>query len=90
MLFFKFVYIFILFNFLISLVSLFQITTEHTLLKNLIKNYEPTIRPLYNHNSTINVYFRLKLTQVLELSETDQTLTTNMWIEQVISNSLSL
>jgi hypothetical protein len=81
MLIFKFVYI--LFYFVISLVDSFQITTEHILLKNLIKNYEPSIRPLQNHNSTLNIYFRLKLTQVLELSETHQTLTTNMWVEQV-------
>ena len=59
------------------------ILPEHILLNKLIENYESSTRPILNHNKTLNVYLRLKLTQVLDLSEKDQILTTNMWIEQV-------
>lgn len=62
-------------------------TLEHILYKKLMKHYEPSVRPVLNHSSTLNIFFRMKLTQVLELSEKDQTLITNIWIEQVSLNA---
>lgn len=59
-------------------------TQEHLLYRKLMRHYEPSVRPVLHHNSILNIHFKMKLTQVLELSEKDQTLVTNIWIEQVI------
>ncbi|CAF0974215.1 unnamed protein product [Brachionus calyciflorus] len=75
--------IFIILNILYTGVFSHNILTdEHFLYKKLLKNYEPSVRPVNEHTRTLNIFFRLKLTQVLELSEKDQTLITNIWIEQ--------
>ena len=67
-----------------------QNTQEHMLIDHLIGNYDSTIRPVQNHSSSMKVYFRLRLTQVLDLSEKDQALTTNMLIEQVLDSHRQL
>lgn len=51
-----------------------QITQEHQLYKFLMKNYEPSVRPVKDFHSRISIHFRLKLTQILELSEKDQSI----------------
>ena len=67
-----------------DLFPLLKQTDEHILLQNLFNNYEPSARPVQNHTKSIKLYLRLRLSQVLDLSEKEQSLTTNMWIEQVI------
>mgnify|MGYP001810434124 CR=1 FL=1 len=55
---------------------------EHLLYRKLLKAYDATARPVLNHTRTLEILLRMKLYQILELSEKDQTLTTNIWIEQ--------
>jgi hypothetical protein len=55
---------------------------EQRLYRKLLNSYDPAVRPVVNHSSTLEVILRVKLYQILELSEKDQTLTTNMWMEQ--------
>lgn len=45
--------------------------------------YEPMARPVLNHSTSIVIFFKIRLTQVLELNEKNQILTTSIWIEQV-------
>lgn len=60
-------------------------TDENLLYKILLNNYEPSVRPVTKHSQILNIKFGIKLNQILELSEKDQTLVTNIWIEQVNS-----
>ncbi len=59
------------------------VSTEQILFEDLFQNYEPSIRPVYNHNHSLTIYFSLKINQMLELSEKDQVLGSNIVIEQV-------
>lgn len=61
-----------------------QQNQEQYLMKTLMRYYESSVRPVKNYSNTLNIYFKMKLTQILELSEKDQTLITNIWVEQVI------
>jgi hypothetical protein len=56
---------------------------EQILYKKLLGSYDPAVRPVLNHTMTLKIILRMKLYQILELSEKDQTLTTNIWMEQV-------
>lgn len=59
---------------------------EQILMNSLMDAYEPSIRPVRNYSRTLNIYFRMKLMQILELSEKEQLLITNIWIEQVLNS----
>lgn len=56
---------------------------EQALMRTLMRYYEPSVRPVRNYSRPLALYFKMKLSQILELSEKDQILTTNIWIEQV-------
>ena len=55
---------------------------EQRLYRKLLGSYDPAVRPVVNHSTSLQIILRIKLYQILELSEKDQTLTTNMWMEQ--------
>ena len=59
---------------------------EHVLFQKLLENYDSTARPVVNHTMALKVILSMKLYQILELSEKEQSLTTNIWIEQVNFN----
>ncbi len=55
---------------------------EKRLIKILTDRYEVATtlgRPVTNTSTTITVYFRLQLIQILDLDEKNQVLTTNCW-----------
>ncbi len=56
---------------------------EQLLYRKLLGGYDPAVRPVLNHTMTVEIVLRMKLYQILELNEKDQTLTTNIWMEQV-------
>ena len=56
---------------------------EQLLYRKLLGGYDPAVRPVLNHTMTVEIILRMKLYQILELNEKDQTLTTNIWMEQV-------
>lgn len=47
-------------------------TDEHRLFRRLMQFYEPSIRPVVDFHSALDIHFRVKLIQILELSEKDQ------------------
>ena len=59
------------------------VTQESGLYKKLLSNYYPYSRPISDPNMTLTIYFKLKLTQLVDLSAKENILTTSMWIEQV-------
>jgi hypothetical protein len=56
---------------------------EYSLIHNLIKKYDPSIRPSANHNYSVNVTFGLALTQIIDIDERNMIVTTNCWLTQV-------
>jgi hypothetical protein len=60
-----------------------SISPEQVLFQELFENYEPSIRPVYNHQQSLTIHFNLRVNQMLELSEKDQVLGSNIVIEQV-------
>ncbi|XP_069092729.1 neuronal acetylcholine receptor subunit beta-3 [Pleurodeles waltl] len=56
--------------------------TEDALLRNLFKGYQKWVRPVPNSNNTIKVHFGLKITQLVDVDEKKQLMTTNVWLRQ--------
>ncbi|XP_068931488.1 neuronal acetylcholine receptor subunit beta-3 [Petaurus breviceps papuanus] len=56
--------------------------TEDALLRNLFQGYQKWVRPVLNANDTIKVYFGLKISQLVDVDEKNQLMTTNVWLKQ--------
>uniref|UniRef100_A0A8D2IRH3 Cholinergic receptor nicotinic beta 3 subunit n=2 Tax=Varanus komodoensis TaxID=61221 RepID=A0A8D2IRH3_VARKO len=55
---------------------------EDALLRHLFQGYQKWIRPVKHSNDTIKVYFGLKLSQIVDVDEKNQLMTTNVWLKQ--------
>ncbi|XP_073074900.1 neuronal acetylcholine receptor subunit beta-3 isoform X3 [Manis javanica] len=55
---------------------------EDALLRHLFQGYQKWVRPVLNSNDTIKVYFGLKISQLVDVDEKNQLMTTNVWIKQ--------
>uniref|UniRef100_A0A8C5KB30 Cholinergic receptor, nicotinic, beta polypeptide 3 n=1 Tax=Jaculus jaculus TaxID=51337 RepID=A0A8C5KB30_JACJA len=55
---------------------------EDALLKHLFQDYQRWVRPVLNSNDTIKVYFGLKISQLVDVDEKNQLMTTNVWLKQ--------
>ncbi|XP_069829495.1 acetylcholine receptor subunit delta isoform X1 [Dendropsophus ebraccatus] len=57
---------------------------ERHLLRHLFveKGYRKELRPVENPDETVDVYIALTLSNLISLKEADETLTTNVWVEQ--------
>ncbi|XP_041879399.1 neuronal acetylcholine receptor subunit beta-3 isoform X2 [Corvus kubaryi] len=55
---------------------------EDALLKHLFEGYQKWVRPVENSNDTIKVLFGLKISQLVDVDEKNQLMTTNMWLKQ--------
>ncbi|CAF0833971.1 unnamed protein product [Rotaria sordida] len=64
------------------IISHVECTTEQQLMRKLLLFYEPSVRPVINAQGIVNISFRMELTQLFELEEKTQVLTTNVRIEQ--------
>ncbi|CAF1107218.1 unnamed protein product [Adineta steineri] len=62
--------------------DLFPCTTEQQLIRKLLLYYEPSVRPVLKAQAIVTVLFRMEITQLFELEEKTQILTTNVRIEQ--------
>ncbi|XP_068177520.1 neuronal acetylcholine receptor subunit non-alpha-3-like isoform X2 [Antennarius striatus] len=56
--------------------------TEDSLLKNLFRGYQKWVRPIRHANDTITVRFGLKISQLVDVDEKNQLMTTNVWLWQ--------
>ncbi|KAH3866419.1 hypothetical protein DPMN_029482, partial [Dreissena polymorpha] len=61
--------------------SIEHISSEQRLMKYLLWKYESSVRPIFNSSRPVNVALGLTLTQILDLDEKNQVLTTNVWLE---------
>ncbi|CAF3356497.1 unnamed protein product [Rotaria sp. Silwood1] len=59
-----------------------SIPDEQRLMAQLLRNYDPSARPVYNASDTVSVSFGIALTQLSDMDEKNQVLTTNIWLEQ--------
>ncbi|XP_061873817.1 neuronal acetylcholine receptor subunit beta-3 isoform X2 [Colius striatus] len=55
---------------------------EDALLKHLFEGYQKWVRPVENSNNTIKVLFGLKISQLVDVDEKNQLMTTNVWLKQ--------
>ncbi|XP_052049325.1 acetylcholine receptor subunit gamma isoform X2 [Apodemus sylvaticus] len=54
---------------------------EERLLADLMRNYNPHLRPAERDSDVVNVSLKLTLTNLISLNEREEALTTNVWIE---------
>uniref|UniRef100_A0A3B3SPY0 Cholinergic receptor nicotinic beta 3 subunit a n=1 Tax=Paramormyrops kingsleyae TaxID=1676925 RepID=A0A3B3SPY0_9TELE len=55
---------------------------EDSLLRNLFLGYQKWVRPVLHANDTITVRFGLKISQLVDVDEKNQLMTTNVWLWQ--------
>uniref|UniRef100_A0A8C3W8Y8 Cholinergic receptor nicotinic beta 3 subunit n=1 Tax=Catagonus wagneri TaxID=51154 RepID=A0A8C3W8Y8_9CETA len=55
---------------------------EDMLLRDLFQGYQKWVRPVLHSNDTIKVYFGLKISQLVDVDEKNQLMTTNVWLKQ--------
>ncbi|XP_076148424.1 neuronal acetylcholine receptor subunit non-alpha-2-like [Alosa pseudoharengus] len=55
---------------------------EDSLLRNLFQGYQRWVRPTQHANDTITVRFGLKISQLVDVDEKNQLMTTNVWLWQ--------
>ncbi|XP_070553662.1 neuronal acetylcholine receptor subunit alpha-7-like [Ptychodera flava] len=55
---------------------------ESRLFKKIFHNYNKKVRPVMNSTHPINVSLSMSITQIMDLDERNQALTTNVWIAQ--------
>ncbi len=49
---------------------------------DLISGYNRLVRPVGNNSEKLTVYMGIKLTQILDVDEKNQIMTTNVWVRQ--------
>ncbi|KAH7694302.1 nicotinic acetylcholine receptor alpha subunit 63b, partial [Aphelenchoides avenae] len=52
------------------------------LFEDLLADYNKLVRPVENNSATLVVKFKLKLSQLLDVHEKSQVMTTNVWLHQ--------
>ncbi|OXB55369.1 hypothetical protein ASZ78_002438, partial [Callipepla squamata] len=55
---------------------------EDALLRHLFEGYQKWVRPVEISNDTIKVLFGLKISQLVDVDEKNQLMTTNVWLKQ--------
>ncbi|CAN9515026.1 unnamed protein product [Ophioblennius macclurei] len=55
---------------------------EDALLRNLFQGYQRWVRPIQRANDTVRVRFGLKISQLVDVDEKNQLMTTNVWLCQ--------
>ncbi|RCN50784.1 hypothetical protein ANCCAN_03170 [Ancylostoma caninum] len=53
------------------------------LFEDLLADYNKLVRPVDNNSDTLVVRFKLKLSQLLDVHEKNQIMTTNVWLQHV-------
>lgn len=60
-----------------------QINDEKRLLAYLMRHYDSSVRPVRDSSSPVVIRLGITLTQIFDLDEKNQVLTTNIWLDQV-------
>jgi len=61
---------------------------EARLLSHLMENYDREVRPVYNASQAVVVRVGITLTQIFDMDEKNQVLTTNIWLDQEWNDQL--
>ncbi|XP_045170379.1 neuronal acetylcholine receptor subunit alpha-10-like [Mercenaria mercenaria] len=56
---------------------------EYRLIRDLLRSYDKRIRPSLNASTPLNVTFGFSLSQIIDVDEKNQILTTNCWLNQM-------
>lgn len=59
-----------------------QMHPEHRLLKALFTNYTRSVRPVVNDSHSVRVAMGLIVSQIIDVNERDQVMTTSLWVKQ--------
>ncbi|XP_076444355.1 neuronal acetylcholine receptor subunit alpha-10-like [Babylonia areolata] len=59
-----------------------DLTDEQRLLQKLRTNYDPAVRPVYDAKEPVIINLGITLTQIIDVDEKNQVLTTNVWLDQ--------
>ncbi|KAJ8417173.1 hypothetical protein AAFF_G00284000 [Aldrovandia affinis] len=54
---------------------------QRKLYKDLMANYNPLERPVFNDSHSLTVHFSFSLMQIMDVDEKNQVLTTNIWLQ---------
>ncbi|CAL8352323.1 unnamed protein product [Merluccius merluccius] len=54
---------------------------ERRLYSDLMANYNPLVRPVFNDSHSLTVHFSFSLMQIMDVDEKNQVLTTNIWLQ---------
>ncbi|KAG7468278.1 hypothetical protein MATL_G00141330 [Megalops atlanticus] len=54
---------------------------QRRLYRDLMRNYNPLERPVFNDSQSLTVHFSLSLMQIMDVDEKNQVLTTNIWLQ---------
>ncbi|VDM14929.1 unnamed protein product [Wuchereria bancrofti] len=77
----------IIFNFNLLHICLLSIVycieDANRLFDDLLINYNKLVRPVDNKTDALIVRFKLKLSQLLDVHEKNQIMTTNVWLQHV-------
>ncbi|VDM98350.1 unnamed protein product [Thelazia callipaeda] len=60
------------------------------LFEDLLADYNKLVRPVKNDTDTLIVRFKLKLSQLLDVHEKNQIMTTNVWLQHKLKNNFHL
>ncbi|XP_062327910.1 neuronal acetylcholine receptor subunit alpha-7-like [Osmerus eperlanus] len=55
--------------------------SQRRLYRDLMVNYNPLERPVFNDTHSLTVYFSFSLMQIMDVDEKNQVLTTNIWLQ---------
>lgn len=58
---------------------------EKRLLRHLMRGYERDVRPVKNASTPIVIQLSMTLTQIFDMDEKNQVLTTIIWLDQVLT-----
>ncbi|XP_037089779.1 neuronal acetylcholine receptor subunit beta-3-like [Pollicipes pollicipes] len=59
---------------------------EYRLIRYLLAGYDKSVRPSHAASQPLNVTFGMALTQIIDVDERNQILTTNCWLNQIRYN----
>jgi len=63
---------------------------EDTLIRDLLRNYSPLVRPSLNYTDVINILFDVSIVQITNLDEKNQMMSINAWLTMTwMDNKLS-
>ncbi|GFO02269.1 acetylcholine receptor subunit alpha-like [Plakobranchus ocellatus] len=64
-------------------------SSELRLMHYLVGNYDNSVRPVFDANQAVDIRLGLTLTQILDLDEKNQVLTTNVWLEAGVADTVA-